>query len=157
MRLKNEVINTLIIAQLSERSPNLKFIVIHSIKDAILLVASRDCIVWYLILECRCECSCHVQLFCDPMDCSPPGSSVYGISQARILEWIAISFSRVSSWPRDQTHIPCIDRWILYHWDTRKAPAEYIYLFKLFNSWHTTSNCNRLLTSPEQSSCLTHF
>ena len=41
---------------------------------------------------------------CDPMDCSPPGSSVHGIFQARILEWVAISFSRGSSWPRDQTH-----------------------------------------------------
>ena len=40
---------------------------------------------------------------CDPMDCSPPGSSVYGILQARILEWVAISFSRGSSQPRDQT------------------------------------------------------
>ena len=40
---------------------------------------------------------------CDPMDCSPPGSSVHGILQARILEWVAISFSRESSWPRDQT------------------------------------------------------
>ena len=38
---------------------------------------------------------------CDPMDCSPPGFSVYGISQARILEWVAISFSRGSSQPRD--------------------------------------------------------
>ena len=35
-----------------------------------------------------------VQLFCDPMDCSPPGSSVHEISQARTLEWVAISFSR---------------------------------------------------------------
>ena len=41
---------------------------------------------------------------CNPMDCSPPGSSVLGISQARILEWVAISFSRRSFWPRDQTH-----------------------------------------------------
>ena len=40
---------------------------------------------------------------CDPMDCSPPGSSVQGILQERILEWVAISFSRGSSWPRDQT------------------------------------------------------
>ena len=40
---------------------------------------------------------------CDPMDCSPPGSSVHGIFQARILEWIAISFSRGSSRPRDGT------------------------------------------------------
>ena len=38
---------------------------------------------------------------CNPMDCSPPGSSVHGILQARILEWAAISFSRGSSWPRD--------------------------------------------------------
>ncbi|MES6266278.1 hypothetical protein U6R57_12305, partial [Cutibacterium acnes] len=42
---------------------------------------------------------------CDPMDCSPPGSSVHGILQARILEWVAISFSRGSSQPRDQTQV----------------------------------------------------
>ena len=41
----------------------------------------------------------------NPMDCSPPVSSVHGILQARILEWIAISFSRGSSQPRDQTHV----------------------------------------------------
>ena len=45
---------------------------------------------------------------CDPMDCSPPGSSVNGISQARILEWVAISFSRGSLQPRDLTHVSCI-------------------------------------------------
>ena len=43
----------------------------------------------------------------DPMDCSPPGSSIYGISQAKILEWVAISFSGGSSWPRDQTCTLC--------------------------------------------------
>ena len=42
------------------------------------------------------------------MDCSPQGSSLHGTSQARILEWVAISFSRGSSWPRDQTHICCV-------------------------------------------------
>ena len=51
---------------------------------------------------------------CDPMDCSPPGSSVHGIFQARTLEWVAISYSRGSSQPRNRTHI-CIGRWILYH------------------------------------------
>ena len=45
---------------------------------------------------------------CDPMDCSPPGSSVHGISQARILEWVVISFSKGSSQPRDQTCISCL-------------------------------------------------
>ena len=51
------------------------------------------------------------------MDCSPPGSSVHGIFQARILEWVAISFSRGSSWPRDWAHVSfvfCIGRRILY-------------------------------------------
>ena len=42
---------------------------------------------------------------CNPMDCSPPGSSVHGIFQARILEWVAISSSRGSSQPRDQTQV----------------------------------------------------
>ena len=41
----------------------------------------------------------------DPMDCSPSGSSVHGILQARILEWVAMPFSRESSWPRDRTHV----------------------------------------------------
>ena len=47
----------------------------------------------------------HVQLSCDPMDCSPPGSSVRGIPQARILEKVVISFSRVSFQPRDRTRV----------------------------------------------------
>ena len=42
---------------------------------------------------------------CDPMDCSLPGSSLHGILQARVLEWVAISFSRGSSWPRDWTQV----------------------------------------------------
>ena len=50
------------------------------------------------------------------MECSPPGSSVHGISQARILEWVAISSSRGSSRPRDQTCVSCMGRQILYHW-----------------------------------------
>ena len=45
---------------------------------------------------------------CDPMDCSPPGSSVHGILQTRILEWIAIPFSRGSSQPRDRTQVSCL-------------------------------------------------
>ena len=49
-----------------------------------------------------------VRLLCDPMDCSPSGSSVHGILQVRILEWIAISFSRGSFLPRDQTWVSCV-------------------------------------------------
>ena len=61
---------------------------------------------------------------CNPMDHSPPGSSVHGIIQARILEWVAISFSRVSSWLRSPTNvssISCIGKWIIYccaTWET---------------------------------------
>ena len=43
---------------------------------------------------------------CDPMDCSPPASSVHGISQARILEWVAIASSRESSWPKCMISTP---------------------------------------------------
>ena len=50
-----------------------------------------------------------------PMDCSPSGSSVHGIFQVRILEWVSIAFSWGSSWRRDQTHVSCVDRQILYH------------------------------------------
>ena len=45
---------------------------------------------------------------CDPLDCNPPGSSVHGISQARIMEWVSIPFSRGSSRPRDRTPVSCI-------------------------------------------------
>ena len=44
---------------------------------------------------------------CDPMDCSPQGSSVHGILQARILEWVAMPSSRGSSLPRDRTQVSC--------------------------------------------------
>ena len=59
-----------------------------------------------------------------PGGCSPPGSSVHGTLQARILEWAAIAYSRGSSGPRDQTHVSCISsigRWILYHCATWEA------------------------------------
>ena len=68
-----------------------------------------------------CVCAQSLQLcptLCNPMDHSPVGSSVHGILQARILEWVAISFSRGSSWPRDWTHVSCIGRWVLFNWAT---------------------------------------
>ena len=62
----------------------------------------------------------------NPVDYSPPGSSVHGILQARILEWVAILFSRGSSWPRNQTlgFDSCIaGRWQITIWASRKAYA----------------------------------
>ena len=58
---------------------------------------------------------------CDPVDCSPPGSSVHGILQARVLEWVAISFSRGSSQPRDRTRVSCIAGRRFNLWTTREA------------------------------------
>ena len=55
------------------------------------------------------------------MDCSTPVSSAHWISQARILEWVSISSSRGSFWPRDGTHISHTGRWVLYHWATREV------------------------------------
>ena len=61
---------------------------------------------------------------CNPVDCSLPGSSVHGILQARILEWVAISFSRGSSWLRDQTQVSRIAGRCLTLWTTREAPTS---------------------------------
>ena len=58
---------------------------------------------------------------CDPMDCSPPGSSVGGIFQARVLEWVSVSFSRGSSWPRDRTLISRIVGRRFTVWTTREV------------------------------------
>ena len=58
---------------------------------------------------------------CDPMDHNPPGTSVHEISQTRIMEQAAISFSKGSSRRGDQTHISYTGRWILYCWATREA------------------------------------
>ena len=79
---------------------------------------------------CVCVVSCfsHVQLY-DAMDCSLPGSSVHGIFQARILDWVAISFSRVSFKPRNETLNSCvywIGRQIICHWTTWEARGQNI-------------------------------
>ena len=58
---------------------------------------------------------------CNPRDCSLPGFSVCGIFQARVLEWVAISFSRGSSWPRDWTQVSCIVGSFFTIWATREA------------------------------------
>ena len=58
---------------------------------------------------------------CDLMDCSPPGSSVRGILQAQVLEWVGIPFSRGSSWPRNGTWVSCIVGRVFTGWATREA------------------------------------
>ena len=98
-----------------------------------------------------CVCSCaqsHIYVcahmlscvwLCDSMDCSPSGSSVRGIFQARILKRVAISSSRGSSWPRDQTcdtFISCISKQILYHRATWEALHIYADALKTTHLLH---------------------
>ena len=64
---------------------------------------------------------------CDPMDCSLPGSSVHGVFQAIVLEWIAISFSRGSSQPRDWTRVSCISGRFVTVWATREAHVNHLW------------------------------
>ena len=74
---------------------------------------------WFKFPVCVCAKSLQsCPTLCDPMDRSPPGSSVHGILQARILEWVAMPFSRGSSRPRDWSRfsdISCIGKRVLYH------------------------------------------
>ena len=88
-------------------------------------------VLWWVPTDPRTPPVCTQAQSCptlwDPVDCSPPGSPVHGISQARILEWVAISFSRGSSWPRDWTCVSCLScsgRQILHHWDTWEAHCQ---------------------------------
>ena len=69
---------------------------------------------------------------CDPVGCSPPESTVHGILQARILEWVAISFSRGSSWPRDWTPVSCIAGRFFTIWATREVLQSTSYISGFF-------------------------
>ena len=87
----------------------------------------RELLYW-CVCVCVCVCSCAHRVLCVHLCVTPgpssPGSSVHGILLARILAWVAISFSKGSSRPRDQTHISCsscLGRQILYHWATREV------------------------------------
>ena len=79
-----------------------------------------------LLWDILCTCAQSWQILCSLMGCSPPGSSLHGIFPAGILEWLAISYSRGPTPPRDQTHVSCISctgRQILYHitWKSKSS------------------------------------
>ena len=82
------------------------------------------CIQMYLfplVQSCCCLVAKSYLTVCGPVDGSPSGSSVHGISQARILKWVAILYCRGSPRSRDQTCVSCIGKWILYPCATWKA------------------------------------
>ena len=82
---------------------------------------------WWLFQGCMKERESENEVaqlcltICDPMDCSLPGFSVHGIFQARVLEWVAIFFSRGSSQPRDRTRVSRIVGRRFTHWAIREA------------------------------------
>ena len=120
----------------------------------------------YLTMTCRIKSRIiivvlHAQSYptlCYPMDCRPPGSTVHGIFQARILEWVDISYTSGSSQPRDRVCVfcvSCIVKQILYHYATCKPPELSLYhkksssaklLIRLFchPSAHTQTPLNSL-------------
>ena len=80
---------------------------------------------------CVCEVAQMCPTLCDPVDWSPPGSSIHGIFQARVLEWVAISFSRGSSWPSAEELFNVPKRKEAVTWFMEK----YIYKTNLVESW----------------------
>ena len=78
----------------------------------------------YVLVAQLCPTLCH------PMDCSPPGSSVHGILQARTLEWVAIPLSRGSSQPKNQTRGLLHWRQILYHLGHQGRPTHWVDIYK---------------------------
>ena len=100
-------------------------------ENILFTLKSESPVAWkYWDLDEVCAVLCLViQLcltLCDPIDCSPPGSSVHEILQEKILEWVAMSSSRVSSQPRDWTQVSHIAGRLFTVWDTREAQMKYI-------------------------------
>ena len=91
---------------------------------------AKLCFFFLNVCVCVCVCACartclvtqSRPTLCNTMDHSPPASSVHGILQARILEWIAFPFSRGSSQPRNWTRVSCIAGGFFTIWVTREAP-----------------------------------
>ena len=113
-------------------------LLLHSSQGPCMLASDKQKVYWILkrFLSCfwlwlislcmRAQLLSHVQLFVTTWT-GPTGSSVLGILQARILEWVAISSFRGSSWPRDQTYVSCSSccgRQIPYHWAIWEAWIE---------------------------------
>ena len=98
------------------------------------------CALWISIcFVCVCVCVLVAQscpTLCDPMEYSPPGSSVHGILQPRTLEWVAISFSRGSSQPRDWTQVLLHCRQTLYHLSHKGSLSSHLFVCMYIHYTH---------------------
>ena len=81
---------------------------------------------WQEYTESESEVAQSCPTLCDPMDCSLPGFSVHGIFQARVLEWVVISFFRGSSRPRDRTQVSCIVDRCFYPRSHQRSPLSHL-------------------------------
>ena len=100
--------------------------------EEVSLISRFQCIFFLKVKKVFVAQLCPI--LCDPINCSPPGSSVHGILQARILEWVAIPFSRGSFRPRDQTLVSHIAGRFFTIWATREVPRVLIACKKTWKS-----------------------
>ena len=109
------------------------------------------------LLSCvLCSVTQSCLTLCDPMDCSLPGPSVHGVFQTRMLEWVAISYSRGSSQPRDRGPVSCIGRQIIYHCVTWEATIK-CFFFHLLVSPLESYWVAELLIRASKFKCWHHF
>ena len=106
----------------------------------------------FIIVLALCVCLCVLVAqscltLCNPMSCTLPGSSVHGIFQARILEWVVMPFSRGSSPPRGQTWVSCIAGRLFTVWATREACVLALVLYLNIFNVHHQSFCSTLQSS----------
>ena len=112
---------------------------------------------WYIEICCCCLVSKPCPALCNSMDCSPPGSSVHGVSQGRILECVTISSSRGSSQPKDQTHVSCTGKrffsFYLFIFKWRIIALQYCLGFCQTSTWisHMYTYVPSLLNLPPAS------
>ena len=96
---------------------------------------------------CVCSVAQLCTTLCDPVDYSLPGSSFHGVFQARILEWVAISYSRESSWPRDWTQVFCISS-LAGRFFTTAPPGKPTCIYTIYNIQYCTNRgkffCNAI-------------
>ena len=116
---------------------------------------------WAFLICCCCLIIVVSWLFCDPMDYGLPSSSVHGIFQARLLEWLAISFSRGSSWPRDRTWVSCTGRQIFLPLSYPGSPASMWIirpsLMRCWRSWTVQWRPTRPARTNTEKRCPFHY
>ena len=126
------------------------------------MLCSFTCLAKILSMSlCVCMPAQSCPTLYDPIDCGPPVSSVHGIFQARKLKWVAISYYRWSSWPRDRTRISCvfcIGSRVLNHCSTWEAWMSLCVCMQLFSRMYTKEwNCRVIRNVPFQVYLLLHF